>query len=737
MLQNCNLVVCVGLVNRGHRFPRADTAGGRSVNRSDMIFASSTEQLGARLSADIGGTFTDVVLERGSQRWSRKLLTTHAMPEQGLLRGISEILQESGVSAEDVYWFVHGTTLATNAILERHGARTALITTHGFRDVLEIGYEGRFDPMDLTLVKQKPLIPRELRFAVLERISAAGDVLQPLDEECLATVVPNLQRERIESIAVGFLHAYANPTHERKVRDILQALAPDLSISLSSDVCPEIREYERISTTCANAYIQPLVAAYLDRLSQRLFDLGLRCPALLMTSGGGVMPLELAKKVPIRLVESGPAGGAVLSSSIAAELDERRVLSFDMGGTTAKICLITDGKPQIARLFEVDRAGRFKKGSGLPIRIPVVELVEIGAGGGSIASVDAMARISVGPRSAGSEPGPACYGRGGKKPTVTDADLLLGKIDPNRFAGGRIELDPRRAEATFRTEIGQVMGLQALEVAAGTAQIVDETMANAARIHAAELGKELSDHTMIAFGGAAPLHAAHLAEKLGMARVVIPKGAGVGSAVGFLRAPLAYDVVISRPMRLDAYDPSVVADVLQAMQVRATDVLNVLAGVRDLTITHAADMRYVGQGHELTVPFHGGIPSAAGLRETFEQRYAALFGRLIRGASVEVLSWQMRVSGETWRPHEQRPRTPAVLASASYHRREVFDPLAGHFEPYSVYERHALSPGSEINGPALIVEDDTTTVVTAAFNVRVDAIGHLILERVEAPGARL
>src|ERR1700730_16568562 len=736
MLQNCNLVVCVGLVHRGHRFPRVDTAGGRSVNRSDMIFASSTEQLGARLSADIGGTFTDVVLERGSQRWSRKLLTTHAMPEQGLLRGISEILQESGVSAEDVYWFVHGTTLATNAILERHGARTALITTHGFRDVLEIGYEGRFDPMDLTLVKQKPLIPRELRFAVLERISAAGDVLQPLDEECFATIVPNLQRERIESIAVGFLHAYANPTHERKVRDILQALAPDLSISLSSDVCPEIREYERISTTCANAYIQPLVAAYLDRLSQRLFDLGLRCPALLMTSGGGVMPLELAKKVPIRLVESGPAGGAVLSSSIAAELDERRVLSFDMGGTTAKICLITDGKPQIARLFEVDRAGRFKKGSGLPIRIPVVELVEIGAGGGSIASVDAMARISVGPRSAGSEPGPACYGRGGKKPTVTDADLLLGKIDPNRFAGGRIELDPRRAEATFRTEIGQVMGLQALEVAAGTAQIVDETMANAARIHAAEVGKELSDHTMIAFGGAAPLHAAHLAEKLGMARVIIPRGAGVGSAVGFLRAPLAYDVVISRPMRLDAYDPSVVADVLQAMQVRATDVLSVLAGVRDLAITHAADMRYIGQGHELTVPFNGGIPSAASLRETFEQRYTALFGRPIRGTSVEVLSWQMRVSGETWRPHEQRPRTPAVVASASYHRREVFDPLAGYFEPYNVYERHALSPGSEINGPALIVEDDTTTVVTAAFNVRVDAIGHLILERVEAPGAR-
>jgi len=659
------------------------------------------------------------------------------MPEQGLLLGVAEILQESGISAGDVDWFVHGTTLATNAILERRGARTALITTQGFRDVLEIGYEGRFDPMDLALVKQKPLIPRELRFTVVERISAAGDVLQPIDEECLATIAASLRRERIESIAVGFLHAYANPTHERKARDILQALAPDLSISLSGDVCPEIREYERISTTCANAYIQPLVAAYLVRLSQRLFDLGLRCPAFLMTSSGGVMPLELAKKVPIRLVESGPAGGAVLSSSIAAELDEQRVLSFDMGGTTAKICLIADGKPQVDRLFEVDRAGRFKKGSGLPIRIPVVQLVEIGAGGGSIASVDAMMRISVGPRSAGSEPGPACYGRGGKQPTVTDADLLLGKIDPNRFAGGRIELDPRRAEATFRTEIGRVMGLQALEVAAGTALMVDETMANAARVHAAELGRELSDHTMIAFGGAAPLHAAHLAEKLGMARVIIPSGAGVGSAMGFLRAPLAYDVVVSRPMRLDTYDPSVVADVLQAMQVRATEVLSTLAGVGGLAITHAADMRYVGQGHELTEPFGGGIPSAASLRETFEQRYAALFGRVIHGGSVEVLSWQMRLSQETWRPHTQKPKTLPVVASESCNRREVFDPLTGNFEPYSVYERHALSPGSEVNGPALIVEDDTTTVVTAAFNVRVDAIGHLILERVATPGVGL
>ena len=695
----------------------------------------TTKQSGARLSADIGGTFTDIVLERGEHRWSRKILTTHARPEHGLLQGIADVLQDARMSPAEVTWFVHGTTLATNAILERHGARTALITTQGFRDVLEIGDEGRFDPMDLLLVKQKPLVPRELRFPVAERMSASGEILQPLDEQCLAMLVPSLRKERIESIAVGFLHAYVNPAHERRVREILHALAPDLSISLSSDVCPEIREYERISTTCANAYIQPLVADYLDRLSQRLLDLGIRCAAFLMTSGGGVMPLQLAKQVPIRLVESGPAGGAVLSSSIAAELGERRVLSFDMGGTTAKICFIADGKPQLARLFEVDRAGRFKKGSGLPIRIPVVELVEIGAGGGSIASVDAMARIAVGPRSAGSEPGPVCYGRGGDKPTVTDADLLLGKIDPDRFAGGRIKLDSRCAETVFHAEIGQALGLAALEVAAGTTQIVDETMANAARVHAAELGRELSDHTIIAFGGAAPLHAAHLAEKLGVMRVIVPKSAGVGSAVGFLRAPLAYDIVISRPMRLDAYDPSVVADVLESLQARAADVVSMLAGHGGLVITHTADMRYVGQGHELTVPFRDGVPYAADLRNSFEQRYAALFGRRIQEASVEVLSWQMRVSRETWRPHQQEPDTGLAVADAPHRGRDVFDSMTGRFEHYSVYDRDALGPGSEVRGPALVVEDETTTVVTAKFNLRVDAFGHLVLERIAALGA--
>jgi len=347
---------------------------------------------GARLSADIGGTFTDVVLERCAARWSRKLLTTHAAPERGLLCGISEILTETGIHASEVAWFAHGTTLATNALIEKRGARAALLTTKGFRDVVEIGYEGRYDPMNLRLEKQRPLVPRELRFTVAERLSARGDVLTPLDEDALGPIVEALRANEVESLAIGFLHAYADPRHERRARDIIQTQCQSLPISLSSDVCPETREYERISTVIANAYIQPLVATYLDRLAAELAALGLRCPVMLMTSGGGLMPLDLAKRIPVRLVESGPAGGAVLSSGLAAELSATRVLSFDMGGTTAKICFIADGKPQVARVFEVDRAARFHKGSGLPLRMPVVELIEIGAGGGSVASVDAMGR---------------------------------------------------------------------------------------------------------------------------------------------------------------------------------------------------------------------------------------------------------------------------------------------------------------------------------------------------------
>lgn len=692
----------------------------------------------ARLSADIGGTFTDVVLECGLERWSRKVLTTHRAPEDGLLRGIRETLCASGITAQEIGAFVHGTTLAINAILERRGARAALLTTEGFRDVLEIGYQGRFDPMDLWLVKQRPLIPREWRHVVTERMSASGDVLLPLDERRLPGIVERLSHDSIDSLAIGFLHAYVNPAHEQRARDIIRQLDPELSISLSSEVCPEIREYERISTVCANAYIQPLITRYLDRLATSLVDLGLRCPAFLMTSGGGVMPLQLAKHVPIRLVESGPAGGAILAASIATELGEPRILSFDMGGTTAKICIITDASPQVARLFEVDRAARFKKGSGLPLRIPVVELVEIGAGGGSIASVDAMGRITVGPQSSGSEPGPASYARGGDRPTVTDANVLLGKIDPDRFAGGTIPLDPDRARDAMVAHVGAKLDMDAIEAAFGAIEMVDETMANAARAHAAELGKELAEHTLVAFGGAAPLHAARLAEKLGITRVIIPRGAGVGSALGLLRAPLAYDVVVSRLVRLNAYDPAAVREILDTIMSKAAAVVETLGGAQGLTTTRTADMRYVGQGHEIKVPLGAEAPTAAELRCAFEARYAALFGRVIPHATIEVISWQIRFSRDTWSAADSgREKTvEKPVGEPAAERRMVFDSHEAAFTKYAAYERTALSPGCGVTGPALIIEDETTTVVPAPFRARVDTFGHLVLERVAPEAAQ-
>src|SRR5262245_15549637 len=691
----------------------------------------------AKLSADIGGTFTDVVLELDERRWSRKVLTTHRAPEEGLLDGIVATLGASGVPPEQIGWFVHGTTLATNAILERRGARTALLTTAGFRDVLEIGDEGRFDAMDLNLVKQVPLVPRDLRFTVRERMAADGSVLLPLDEGALSEFVATLRASPVESLAIGFLHAYANPLHERRARELIERLAPDLAISLSSDICPEIREYERISTTRANAYVAPLVAGYMDRLESSLAQLGVRCPAFFMTSGGGVVPIHLAKRVPIRLVESGPAGGAVLSSSIAEELEESRVLSLDIGGTTAKICFIADGKPQLARLLEVDRAARVKRGSGLPLRIPAVDPVEIGAGGGSIAAVDGLGCIAVGPRSAGSEPGPACYGRGGTEPTVTDADFIIGKIDPERFAARTIQLDRTSAERAFEAGVGRKLGVSALDAAVGAVELVDETMANAARVHAAELGKDLAGHCRVAFGGAAPLHAARIAEKLWISKIIVPQAAGVGSAVGFLRAPMAYDIVISRPVRLAAYDTSVVAPTLDEMQHRADEVAGSLAGIGNLAMTRTADMRYVGQGSEISVPLADAAPAADALRAAFEERYRALFGRVIPGAPLAVLSWQLRIWRSTWRASERRSRgkrhraEPRSRAAA----RQVFDVRKGEFASYAVYERDQLQSGVAVRGPALVVEDETTTVVPERFDVRADASGHLILEKRTGEGA--
>ena len=483
----------------------------------------------ARLGVDIGGTFTDVVLETGGGVRSTKVLTTHAAPEDAIAAGMARVCAEAGVAPGAIAQVIHGTTLATNALIERRGARTALVTTRGFRDVIEMRTESRFEQYDLNLVLPEPLLARNRRYVLGERMDAQGRVLIPLDPAEVEALADEIRHAGYESVAVGFLHSYANDAHERMVGDILAHRLPGVAISLSSEVSPQMREYERFNTTVANAYIKPLMASYLGRLRARLAAEGADCPVFLMHSGGGIISLESAAAFPVRLVESGPAGGAVFAASIAAAHGLARVLSFDMGGTTAKICLIRDGTPKTARVFEVARSTRHKKGSGMPISIPVIDMVEIGAGGGSLARVDAMRQIRVGPQSAGSEPGPACYGRGGSAPAVTDADLALGKLDPSISRAGRsASIPPRRARAL--EAMGAPLGLTAREAASGVVEVVDETMANAARVHAVENGEDLAGYTMIAFGGAAPLHAARLCAKLGIARCLVPPGAGVGSA---------------------------------------------------------------------------------------------------------------------------------------------------------------------------------------------------------------
>ena len=684
-----------------------------------------------RVAIDIGGTFTDLVFDDGARVLTRKVLTTPRAPEEGVMTGLGEILAEAGVKPSELDVLFHGTTLATNAILERKGARTALIATEGFRDVIEIAYESRYDQYDISIEKPVPLVPRHLRFTVPERVDAAGGVRRPLDEAAVRALVPALRESGVGAVAVAFLHAYAQTGHEERVREILAAELPDTAIALSCEVCPEIREYDRTSTTIANAYVQPLMARYLKRLERMLAEQGFGGPVYLMTSGGGLTTLDAAARVPIRLVESGPAGGAILASHLAMQAGERKVVSFDMGGTTAKICLIEDGQPQSSRSFEVDRAARFLKGSGLPLRIPVIEMVEIGAGGGSIAKVDQLGRIAVGPESAASEPGPACYGRGGTKPTVTDADVVMGRIDPVTFAAGRIPLDVARARAAVDAEIGKPQNLPTDMAAFGIAEMVDETMASAARVHAVERGKAIAEHTMIAFGGAAPLHASRVAEKLGLAKVIVPANAGVGSAVGFLRAPVAYEVVHSRYVKLSTFDPAQANALVERMSAEARAVVVPGAGGREIVEIRGAYMRYVGQGHEILVTTPGRALVAADaqeLRARFEAAYAQLFARIIPGAEIEILSWSVVVSTAAEKPDPIAP-APARPGPAPRGRRAVFDPAGGAPVEMPIYARGEMVVGATISGPALIAEDETTTFVSRSFDATIDAARNIVLTR--------
>ena len=695
-----------------------------------MLFMSPTTLV--RLAVDVGGTFTDVALERGpTLLHTAKTLTTVDAPERGVLEGIHKVLELAGLEPEDVSTVIYGTTLATNLLIERKGSPTALVTTEGFRDTLEMRNENRYEQYDLGIDLPEPLVPRWLRLPVAERLNARGEVLLPLAEEQVEACAGRLREAGVRSVAIGFLHSYLNPAHELQARELLLAQLPELEVTLTSEVSPEIREYERISTACANAYVQPLMSRHLRQLEGMLAESGLRCPLFMMLSGGGITTIETAIRFPVRLVESGPAGGAIFAADLARRLELDEVVSFDMGGTTAKICLIDRGTPQTARGLEIARVYRFLKGSGIPLRIPVIELIEIGAGGGSIAHVDALGRIAVGPESAGADPGPASYARGGTAATVTDADVVLGRIDPSQFAGGSLPLDRSLAKAALASAVGEPLELEPDGAALGVAEIVDETMANVTRVYAVESGQVIAERTLVAFGGAAPLHAARLAEKLDISRVLVPPGAGVGSAIGFLRAPVAFEVSRSFYQQLATLDVGAINALLEAMRAEALAVVEAGAGGGELIETRTAFMRYLGQGHEVDVvlPPRLGPDAEAVLTAAFERAYRRLYQRTIPELEVEILSWTLQVRSEVEPVPAPPTATEAAAAPSAIGRRELLDAATGERTDAPVYARADLAPGARLAGPAVIVERDTATVVSERFSVTVHPLGALVLER--------
>jgi N-methylhydantoinase A len=682
--------------------------------------------MSARIGVDIGGTFTDLVIVDETSGAIRvgKVLTTPKDPAHGVEHGVQSLLDEAGLDGARVHAVAHGTTLATNALIERKGARTALLTTEGFRDALEIRHEGRYDMYDLLIDPPAPLVPRHLRREVPERLLPDGGVLRPLDEDAAQQVIAELLDAGVEAVAICLLHAYLNPVHERRLAALVREAAPHLAVSCSSDVVPEIREYERTSTTTANVYVVPLMARYLEDLERRLRDLRIPGQLYIMQSSGGIALPPLARRLPIRLVESGPAAGALAAAQAARERGDARLLSFDMGGTTAKACVIDGGAPLVAREFEVARADRFKKGSGLPIRVPVIEMIEIGAGGGSIARVDRMGLLKVGPDSAGADPGPACYNLGGRQPTVTDADLLLGYLDAEFFLGGRMRLDRIAAERAVSEQVARPLGLDPTAAAWGIHRVVNENMAAAARIHGIERGRDLRAYPLFAFGGAGPVHCWQVAKILKVPRILLPFGAGAISAWGLLAAPLAFDFVRTVRARLDTADWDALTRLFVEMEEEGRELL-ARAGVApgEAQVSRIAEMRYVGQGHEVEAPLPDGPLSAASLAaitSSFEASYRALYHRLPQGVPIEALNWRVTVAGP-------RPRlafggaavAPTPAGSVKTTRRAWFAESAGWIDT-PVYDRYALGPGTTFAGPAIVEERESTAVIGPGASCRVD-----------------
>ncbi len=686
---------------------------------------------GARIGVDVGGTFTDLVLHDAAKNITRtgKLLTTPDDPSRAITEGVARILREAGLSPADVHSIVHGTTLVTNTVIERTGARVGLLTTAGFRDSLEIGREIRYDLYDLFLEPPPTLVPRHLRREVPGRLAFDGEELLALDETALLREAAYLVGQGVEAIAIAFMHSYRNPAHERRAAALLRAAHPGIPLTLSSAVAPEIREYERTSTACANAYVQPRMQRYLTKLEADLRATGFSGALYVMLSAGGIASLREAMEFPIRLIESGPAAGAMAAAFIAKLAGLDAVVSYDMGGTTAKMCLVENGAPDHKHDFEAGRVRRFAKGSGLPLKVSVVDMIEIGAGGGSIARVEpGSGLMKVGPRSAGAVPGPICYGRGGTEPTVTDADLLLGRLDARNFLGGEMALDQGRVQRAVEQGVAAALGMGVADTALGISRIVDETMAAATRMHLAEKGRDPRRYTLIAFGGAGPVHACNLARLLKMKRVLVPLGAGVASALGFLVAPPATDAVRSLVGRLERLDYAAINALYAEMRGECEALLLEAGAERDaIRYTAVAEMRHVGQGFEIPVPLPGLTLSAADLpvlRENFFTAYRERFSRVVEEAPIEALTWRLAASAPS---QHISLRREATGTPGSRGRRIVR--FEGHGEVQAaVLDRYALAPGYAFQGPALVEERESTCVIPPGATCHIDAEMNLVIE---------
>jgi N-methylhydantoinase A len=681
---------------------------------------------GPRLGIDIGGTFTDFVLvEDGGGVLAAKVLTTPHAPEEAVLRGIAALdAQRPGFAAEAA-GVIHATTLVTNAILTRRGARTGLIATAGFRDIIEMRREVRYDLFDMFIRYPVPLVPRHLRLGVRERMLADGRVLEALEEADVRDAARIFRAEGVEAVAVCLLHAYANPAHERRIAAILAEELPGIELSLSHAVHPEPKEYERTSTTVVDAYVKRLTATYLDRLQQGLAARGYEKPLFMMLSNGGTATAETAKRFPVQIVESGPAAGVEAAIHFGTRLGLASLLAFDMGGTTAKLCLVENGRAARTRHFEVDRVHRFKAGSGMPVAVPVYDLLEIGAGGGSIARVDDLGLIRVGPESAGSDPAPACYGLGGEAPTVTDADLALGYLNPDFFLGGDMRLDRARAEAAITARVAGPAGLDTARAAAGIHAIVNETMAAAGRVYVADKGKSPATLALIVTGGAGPVHAVGLARRLGCRRVVVPPLAGVMSSLGLLAAPIAFER--SRPFqrRLAGLDVPMVTRDLEELAAEAVALLPPAAAPE---IRRSADLRYHGQDHALEIAIEGPLDTtlAQRLGAGFIAAYDALYGKVDDDNPIEIAA--LRVEARQPQPPPTLPAPRAAAPAAPSARRPAWQPDAERFEDTPVWRRETLALGQEIIGPAIVEERESTTVIGRGDRLRVHESGALIIE---------